>query len=157
MANAKITDLPTASTPSGTELIEVVQSGVNKKTTLQDVANLAAIPAAYVIDQASADTSGGTITLNMNSQKQRSFVGSASFAGPKTLALSNATVALFFNFIFNVTNTAAVITMPSDFLMSSGDFDGADWTPPDTGKFEIGGAFDDTNNEWYVKVSGPFI
>jgi hypothetical protein len=32
----------------------------------------------------------------------------------------------------------------------------ATWTPPKTGKFEFGGSFDDVNNVWYVKVSGPF-
>lgn len=156
MANKKITELPSGSTPDGSELIEGVQAGVNKQFTFNQVTG-SGIPAVYVIDQSSASTASGTITLDMNSQRQRSFVGSATFSGPKTLALSNTTNSLFFNFIFEVTNVAAVLTMPSDFLMSSGDFNGTDWTPPAIGKYEIGGAFDDTGNVWYVKVSGPFV
>ena len=40
MANKKITELPTGDAPDGNELIEVVQAGVNKKLTTQQVANL---------------------------------------------------------------------------------------------------------------------
>lgn len=40
MANKKISELPTGSAPDGSELIEVVQSGVNKKLTSQDIADL---------------------------------------------------------------------------------------------------------------------
>jgi len=112
--------------------------------------------AKYVIDQASASTAGGTITLDMNSQIQRSFVGSATFATAKAIALSNTTNSLFFNFFFEVTNIAAELTPPSDWLMAVEDFDGTDWTPPATGKYEIGGSLDDTNNLWYVKIAGPF-
>lgn len=112
--------------------------------------------APYVIDQATPSVAGGTITLDMNSQKQRSFIGSATFAAAKILALSNTTSSLFFNFIFEITSVAAVLTFPSDWLSSSLDFNGTDWTPPNTGKFEFGGSFDDVNNFWYVKVSGPF-
>jgi hypothetical protein len=41
MANKKITELPTATTPTGTEVLEVVQSGLNKKLTAQEIADLA--------------------------------------------------------------------------------------------------------------------
>lgn len=109
-----------------------------------------------IVDQASASTAGATITLDCNSQVQRSFVGSATFAAAKAIALSNTTNTMFFNFFFEVTNVAAVLTVPSDWGMATVDFDGADWTPPATGKYEMGGSFDDTNNVWYVKISGPF-
>ena len=33
MANRKISELATATTPDGSELVEIVQGGVNKKTT----------------------------------------------------------------------------------------------------------------------------
>lgn len=112
--------------------------------------------AKYIIDQAVPSTASGTITLDMNSQIQRSHIGSATFSAPKTFALSNTTNSLFFNFTFQVTDVAAVVTVPSDWLMSSGDFNGTTWSPPFTGKYEFGGSFDDTNNEWYVKVAGPF-
>lgn len=41
MPDLKITQLPTATTPAGTELAEIVQGGVNKKVTLQEIADLA--------------------------------------------------------------------------------------------------------------------
>lgn len=41
MADLKITQLPVATAPAGSELIEIVQGGVNKQTTLQAVADLA--------------------------------------------------------------------------------------------------------------------
>jgi hypothetical protein len=37
MANKKITDLPTASTPDGSEYIELVQGGINKKSTILSI------------------------------------------------------------------------------------------------------------------------
>lgn len=40
MADKKITELQAATAPTGVELIEIVQGGVNKQTTTQDIANL---------------------------------------------------------------------------------------------------------------------
>lgn len=40
MADKKISELPAATAPTGTELIEIVQGGVNKQTTTQDIASL---------------------------------------------------------------------------------------------------------------------
>lgn len=40
MGNLKISELAVAGALAGTELVEVVQGGVNKKTTTQDIANL---------------------------------------------------------------------------------------------------------------------
>jgi hypothetical protein len=108
------------------------------------------------ISQTTTSTAGATITLDMNSAVQRSHVGSATFNTAKAVAMSNTTGSLFFNFIFEVTSVSAVLTFPADWLSSSLDFNGATWTPPNTGKFEFGGSFDDVNNVWYVKVSGPF-
>lgn len=118
------------------------------------------LESTFTIDQASVSTAGGTITLDLNSQIQRSFVGSATFSSAKVLALSNvlttAGVPVYFHFFFEITNVAAELTMPSDFLMSSSDFDGTDWVPPAVGKYELGGSYDQTNDLWYVKVDGPF-
>jgi hypothetical protein len=106
------------------------------------------------ITSASASTAGGTITLDMSSQKMKMFVGSASFATPKTIAMSNTTGSLVFNLFINVTNVAAVLTVPADWFMSDIQFDGTAWTPPETGRYELGGSFDGTN--WWVKIQGPF-
>jgi hypothetical protein len=110
--------------------------------------------APYVLDRATPSTSGGTITLDMNSQKQRMHVGSATFATAKVIALSNTTNSLVFQFSFTITNVAAVLTMPSDFVMADPAFNGTDWTPAQIGNYEMGGSFDGTN--WLVKIAGPF-
>lgn len=55
MANKKISELAVATAPTGAELAEIVQGGVNKQTTLQDIANLA--PGSAVAD-ASATVKG---------------------------------------------------------------------------------------------------
>jgi hypothetical protein len=106
------------------------------------------------LTSSSTSTSGSTITLDMNSASQRMFYGSATFSTPKTITLSNTTGALVFNFIFEVTDVAAVLTMPATFLMTDANFDGTDWSPLLTGKYEMGGSWDGTN--WYVKIAGPF-
>lgn len=107
------------------------------------------------LDSTSASTAGATITLDMNSQDQRIFVGSATFATGKTMALSNTTNSLVFSFIFEVTNVAATLGFPTDWLKNSTDFDGSTWTPPSTGKYELAGSWNGTN--WYIKIDGPFI
>lgn len=110
--------------------------------------------AKYILDQVSADTTGATITLNMNSQVQRSFVGSASFSAAKAIALSNTTNSLVFNFTYTVTNVTAVLTFPSEFQSKDPNWDsGANtWTPAEAGKYELGASFDGTN--WIVKFFG---
>lgn len=202
----KISELAVAGALTGAETLEVVQGGVNKKTTTQDIANLGGggggivetivagsnitvddtdpanpivsasggggsgtvesvtgdgvdntdpdNPVITILDSATPSTAGGTITLDMDSKVQRIFVGSASFATPKTIAMSNTTNALVFNLFVNVTNLAAVLTVPADWFMSDLQFDGTEWTPPETGRYELGGSFDGTN--WWVKIQGPF-
>jgi hypothetical protein len=139
------------STGGATPVIDIA-AAFEAAITAEIAAAIAA--STNVVDQVSASTAAGTITLDMNSQLQRSFVGSASFATPKTIALSNTTNALFFNLFINVTNVAAVVTVPADWFMSDIQFDGTAWTPPETGRYELGGSFDGTN--WWVKIQGPF-
>jgi hypothetical protein len=123
-------------------------------TNTTQIATTAFVQAA-MLSSATPSTTGGTITLDMNSQQQRMHVGSASFSSAKIIAMSNATNALQFQFIFEVTNVAAVLTVPSDWLMSSANFNGTDWTPPGTGRYVFGGMFDGTN--WYVNDGGPYV
>lgn len=112
-----------------------------------------------VLESATTVTTGGTITLDMAgtngaSLVQKILVGATSFATAKVMAMSNTTNSLVFNFHFEVTNVAAVLTAPSDWVMADPNFDGADWTPPATGQYEMGGTWDGTN--WKVKIAGPF-
>lgn len=128
-----------------------VDLGTSTITGALPVANMTA---EYIIDSATPSTAGSTITLDMNNQIQRLFVGSASFATPKTLAISNTTNALVFNFHFQITNIAATLTLPSGWLMSDALFASNVWTPVTTGLYELGGSFDGTN--WKIKIMGPF-
>jgi hypothetical protein len=121
-------------------------------STLSGRIAAANLPLAYVNDAVTTTTTGGTITLDMNSQIQRVHIGSASFASAKATALSNITNSRGFVFFFEVTNVAAVLTPPSDWLMPpSDDWDGTDWTPPATGKYVMVGTFDGTN--WMVTIT----
>lgn len=99
-------------------------------------------------------TAGGTITLDMASLIQRMFRGTASFATPKTLALSNATNALVFGLLVEITDVAAILTVPADWYMNDINYDGTAWTPPEIGRYELGGTLYGT--EWMVKIQGPF-
>lgn len=90
----------------------------------------------------------------MDSKTQLIHVGSATFATAKVVAMSNTSTALAFSFIFEVTNVAAVLTTPADWLMTTVDFDGIDWTPPATGRYKFSGTYDGTN--WYVNANGPY-
>jgi hypothetical protein len=121
-------------------------------------AAITAALAPYVLNSATPSTAGGTITLDMNSQAQRMFVGSASFGTAKAIALSNTTNSLVLNLVLTLTNVAAVLTFPSSFTMASADSrwnNGAfTFTPQTTGKYEFSATWDGT--DWNLKVAGPY-
>jgi hypothetical protein len=108
------------------------------------------------LTSASTSTAGGTVTLDMNSLRQKMFVGSASFATSRTMAFSNTTNALVFNFHFEITAVAATLVFPSDVVMSDPAWDTATqtWTPVATGQYLMSGTYDGTN--WKVIISNPF-
>jgi len=58
----KISALPAASTLSGSELIETVQSGTSKKTTTQAIANLYSL--GYTAEDSSNKSTDGTFAAN---------------------------------------------------------------------------------------------
>lgn len=153
----KISELPVASALTGSEAMEVVQGGINKQTTSQDLAN---ISGGGPFDQVSVDVSGGTITLDIDSFIQRMFEGNASFGTPKTIALSNDTNALVINFKFNLSNVAAVLTFPSEFRMQTVE---ARWsagantfTPTATGVHEGSATYSTEDDAWDLKMTHPF-
>lgn len=116
----------------------------------------AALAALSNIDILTVSTTGGTITLNFASEEQRIFVGSASFSGPKTVALSNATNAKRFEFLFQITSVAAVLTFPSEFIGDTADTRwnaGANtWTSDfATGVFRATAIYNGTN--WILDIS----
>lgn len=99
-------------------------------------------------------TAGGTITLDCESRKQLIAVGSASFSGSKTIALSNNTNAKVISFLFQLSGSGT-LTMPSTFLMDTGE---SRWnsgtkvlTLTGAGYYEISATWDGTR--WRVKAS----
>lgn len=115
------------------------------------------IPAKYVLNIQSTTTTGGTITIDLNSAVNTKAVGATSFAAPKTLAFSNTTNAEFVNFKFQITDVAAVLTLPSDWTMADLGWNGTTWTPPQIGRYEMGASWDQINSLWDVKIAGPLI
>jgi len=104
------------------------------------------------------DTTGGTITEDCKNQQQCMFVGSASFAGPKTIAHANDTNTLVKNSVYTLTNLAAVITFPTSYTMQANDSrwnNGAHtFTPAVVGKHEFSATWDGT--DWNLKVTSPY-
>lgn len=103
----------------------------------------------YRISLETVSTAGSTITMDMGDKKQRLFIGSAAFSSAKTLAMTNVDSAVAFTSFFEITNTAAVLTLPGDWVSGDPGLSGGDWTPPVTGKYEINGTWDGT--EWSIK------
>lgn len=127
------------------------------KTILTNVFQTSAINGS-LLDSVIVSTAGGTITLDMNSQAQRMFKGSASIAAVKTWALSNDLIAIFIPSVKFTMTTTDDQTFPSNFKMVSFDANWNDstkkWTPPDVGTYEMSATFDGTN--WLMKIQGPY-
>ena len=67
MADTKISDMTSAALPlTGTELVPVVQGGINKKTTVGDIANVKRSYGAWsdTTDQTGSITAGTAMTFN---------------------------------------------------------------------------------------------
>ena len=101
-------------------------------------------------------TSGGTITLDFNSLSNVIFVGSASFSGAKTWALSNSSNGLELTIIFEIITTLGDQTFPSTFVMSDARWDNSThkWSPIDLGKYKLKANYDGAN--WYADIFGPY-
>jgi hypothetical protein len=154
LASPTFTGTPAAPTASAAD-------NSTKLATTAYVDNAVAGGGLYVLDLATPSTAGGTITLDFNNQVQRMFVGSASFATPKTIALSNDTNGLVLNLVLTLTNVAAVLTFPSTFTMLATE-GGARWndgaktfTPAATGKHEFSATWDGT--DWNMKATTTYL
>lgn len=140
MANKNISDLTAVGSVTGSDLFEVQQT-TNKKATANQVS-------AAFLSKVQVDTSGSTITLNFAGFAQRLFYGSASWATAKTLAVSNVTNATSFVFVFEITNTAGTLELPSNFMCVDARMVGQVFTPFDIGRYKMRADFDGTN--WWV-------
>lgn len=159
MADLRISEL-LQRTPNGQEYFEVIippfTAGTNRKVLLSDI--IALVIVGNDLDLATVSTAGATITLDMGGEKERMFVGSASFGTAKAIALSNDTNALVLNLVLTLTNVAAVLTFPTTFTMQVFDVrwnDGAHtFTPTATGKYEFSATWDGT--DWNLKVTDVY-
>lgn len=110
------------------------------------------------LDLHTADTSGATITLDFELKMERMFIGSASFATAKTIALSNDGNALVLNFVCTITNVAGTVDFPTTFTMQTTDSRWTDashrFTPATTGKHEFSATWDGT--DWNLKVTNAY-
>lgn len=100
------------------------------------------------------DTTGATLTLTFGNgvlAYSRRFKGSASFATPKTIALSFNTNANHFTFIFTITDVAATLTFPAGFKSSDTRFASLVFTSVEIGAFKMTADYDGTS--WYVDFS----
>lgn len=104
------------------------------------------------LDAASVTTTGGTITLDFASKRQRIFNGATSFTGSKTIALSNSSNALVFTFNFQVTGSGAALTFPSGFKSSDSRFGTLVLTLTGAGYYEVTATFDSVNSIWRLKA-----
>ena len=147
--------------PDG-KIVDVAFLRANYYTDTQVDALIAAIEAAAssVLAQASLDTSGSIISINMNNSVQRMFVGSDDIAEAKSWNLSNADIALLVPSIKIKMNTLDPQTFPSNFKMvnyaAEWDAGTYTWTPSFVGVYEISLSKDAINNIWLMKITGPF-
>jgi len=104
-----------------------------------------------------SDTSGSTITLDFGSTAlsyEKRFVGSASFATPKTIALANNTNAKHFTFLFEITSIAATLTFPSGFKSGDTRYNNPSaliFTSTEIGIFKVTGDY--TGSSWILEFS----
>jgi hypothetical protein len=72
-------------------------------------------------DIVSLATAGGTLTIEMSGKSQRVLIGDAPVSVAKTLAESNAANLLAYSFVLDISNVAAVLTLPVIYEMQSSD------------------------------------
>lgn len=155
--NKRISEMDLVSSLLGTEMIEVVQNGLNYRCTPQQIANLAG-----GISVSTIDTSGGTITLDYNGQQQRMFKSTSQITGNKTVEFDNETGALELkSWKFSVDTEGRKIIFPANVVFVPGTVgweseDADTLTIPAGGKYEITGTFDSTANEWLLKLYGNY-
>lgn len=112
-----------------------------------------------ILDIITVSTSSGTITFDFALKQTRKFLGSASFSTPKTIAFSNDSVGLEFDFVLQIGNVAAILTFPSTVTMQDIRWEASgakQWQPDATGFFKGHAIFDGTN--WRLDISqSPYV
>lgn len=118
---AKISQLPTTATITGSELIPVVQSGVTKQTTAAQLANLAVISGTNYVPYTGA-TSSVNLGTNSFSVGSNSFFGSLSYTNsPITVINTSSANTNWHTIISNGTESLA------SYIDNSVTYKGAWW------------------------------
>jgi len=109
-----------------------------------------------ILDIATVSTASGTIDFDFALKQARKFLGSASFATAKSITFSNATNAVEFDFFFQITNVAAILTFPSSVIMNDVRWNtsGQTWEASEIGIYKASALFDGTN--WIMDISNPY-
>lgn len=150
MANQKISSMNKV--PTLTKAMKIalgeLEPGVGNYATDPEQLGLTINPRKTV------STAGATITLDLDGMPKAVFVGSASFATAKVLAVSNPTNAIELTFLYQITDLAGTLDLSSfitnDALVSSGI-----WTAFDIGRFRLKAFFDGT--VWWIdEINGPY-
>jgi len=107
-----------------------------------------------ILDIATVSTTSGTIDFDFALKQARKFLGSASFATAKSITFSNATNAVEFDFFFQITNVAAILTFPSSVIMNDVRWEATgakEFEPDGVGWFK--GHAELKGSEWMVDIS----
>jgi hypothetical protein len=103
-------------------------------------------------------TAGGTITLDFSNRQLAVFVGSASFASAKAVAMSNDSAAVKFDLAIQITNVAATLDFGSGSVFKSNHNDFTPGTqvfaPSDTGYILITGT--KVGSNWWLEFKYGF-
>ena len=148
----KISQLPVASTLTGAEVFELLQGGVNKQGSINQVVDL--VPQDFV--QAIADTTGDTITLDLENALDGSFSGSTSIGAPRTVVLANFARAAKWDFNFEVTDVDIPIDFGTDTRSTSAQFVDGVFTPQDVGLHKVHAVRRYGTNIWLLDFNGVY-
>lgn len=99
---------------------------------------------------------GDVISLPFGDEEETIFICTVDLSSAKSVDLLSDSNAKKFSFSFNVTNVAAVIEFPTEFIMNDVRWDSGtkEFTPDATGRFRGLAFFDGTN--WLLDISGPY-
>jgi hypothetical protein len=155
----KITELPIASSLAGVELFEVVQGGVNKQANIDLI--LGDLGEADYVQEV-VDSTGDTITLDLESKSFGNFSASTSTSAPREVVLDNEERAAFYYFNFEITDIASTYnfglnTRSSDIRMydEDGVYTGV-FTALDVGLYSVHAIRRFGTSDWLLNFKGVY-
>jgi len=154
MANARITELPSASAIIGTELAEIVQGGINKKAFISDLVGLVSGGDDYV--QTVVNSSGSTIELNLESKSWGNFSGDTAISSGLSVGITNEERAGFYYFNFEISTSGVPIDFGPDTVSFHPYFSGGVFTPEDVGLYTVHALRRFGTDTWLLTFRGVY-